>query len=152
MGLIFAHRKSYLTFSIQFNVMKKLVLVLLLIVVVGAACKRRLECVAGFGGALTLVVYPQHNGSSVYSRDAYRDTAFIKFNTLTAPPDSVFYDLIVFGNAGENHVNVPNLKCGNYYVHVTGYDTVTQQRVTGSFPVNTTQQTGEQNVVVPVNQ
>lgn len=132
--------------------MKKSILVLSLLALLGSSCKRKEICVGGLGGDLTLVLFPQHHGKAIYSQDTVRDTAFVKFNTQDAPAVGVPYDLIVYGVAGENHVNVHNLKCGDYYVYMTGYDSSIQQRVKGAIPVSTSQKTGELDVVVPVSE
>lgn len=132
--------------------MKKSVLALSLLVLVGASCKKKDECKGGSGGNLTLVLFPQHHGKVIYSQDAYRDTAYIKYNSLNAPAAGTSYDEVVVGEAGENHIHVPNLKCGDYYVFVTGFDTSAQQRVKGAIPVTTSQSSGELDVNVPVSE
>lgn len=115
--------------------------------------KKKDECKAGKGGSLTFVVFPQHHGASVVSRDNYRDTVYIKYNTSDAPGTNPSnYDLVVFGEENENHIHVPEMGCGNYYIYAVGYDTMIQQRVKGGIPFSTSQKSGEIDINVPVSE
>jgi hypothetical protein len=125
--------------------------VLLLLAATFTACKKKATCTAGHGGNLELVLFPQHHAKPIFSQDAYRDTAYIKFNTQDAPGTSD-YDLVIAGEAGEEHIHIPGMKCGSYYIYCTGYDTSIHQRVKGGIPYNTSQTSGEIDINVPVSE
>jgi hypothetical protein len=113
------------------------------------------ECKAGKGGDLTLRLEAQHHAIPIYSSIAYRDTAYIKFEATDFPgPNPSSYDMVVVGNANENFVNVSGLKCGQYYVMMTGFDTsaVWNVRVIGGLPINISEKSGTKTLVVPVNE
>lgn len=118
-----------------------------------AACNRSDDsgCVAGTGGDLTLVVFPQHHGKPIPNKANYLDTVFVKFNTQDAPSDGV-YDKYFVGEAGEDHIHLTGLKCGNYYLFGTGYDTTINQRVKGGIPYTTEQSSGEVDLNLPVTE
>jgi hypothetical protein len=116
------------------------------------SCNKDETCKAGKGGNLTLVVYPQHHGESIFSQDNYRDTVYIKYNTNDAPGTGSSYDLTVVGEENENHVHIPDMGCGSYYIYAVGYDTMINQRVKGGIPFNTTQKNGEITIKVPVTE
>jgi len=118
-----------------------------------SGCEEDDKCTAGTGGNLTLVVRPQHHGTTIPNQDAYRDTIMIKFNTQEFPganPSS--YDLVVVGDSGEDHVHVEGLTCGDYYIYAVGLDTAIMAQVFGGMPYSTDQTSGELNVNVPVKE
>lgn len=100
------------------------------------SCKEKCD-EAGTGGSITIVAFPQHHEKPIISQPNYLDSAFVKFNTQifpgTTPSD---YDLVLAGEEGEDHVHIENLKCGDYYIYMTGWDTSINQRVTGGIPYN----------------
>jgi hypothetical protein len=115
------------------------------------SCKKDDNCNAGTGGNLTLVIFPEHHGESIYSQGNYRDTVYIKFNTQEFPgtnPSS--YDLIAVGDSGENHVHVHGLTCGDYYIYAVGIDTSLGERVFGGRPFSTSETSGELSIDVAV--
>lgn len=121
-----------------------------------SSCTKEKECtVAGTGGDVTLILQPQHHGNPIYGSASHRDTAFIKFNTSTFPGgDAHNYDLMQIGNAGEDFVKVPGLKCGQYVIFIDAYDTSAAWhiRVLGGIPLYFTETSGEKTVVVPVTE
>jgi hypothetical protein len=131
-----------------------IVFVLLLIVVIfTVSCEK--DCAAGSGGDVTLVLKPMHHNYEIFSSATYRDTAYIKFNATNFPGvDPSLYDIVAIGNSGENFVKVNNLKCGQYFIYMTGFDTsaVWNIRVVGGIPLNFTETEGEKLVVVPVTE
>lgn len=106
---------------------------------------------AGTGGNTTLVIKPQHHGVPIYNDSAYRDTAYLKFNTQSSPGSLSAFDLAVPGiHIGEDHIEVTGLKPGKYYIVATGFDTAISQRVLGGIPYILTQASGEVIINVPV--
>ena len=117
------------------------------------ACNKKDDCVAGTGGAVTIAAFPQHHTKPIYSQATYLDSAFIKFNTQSFPGTSPSdYDLVIAGEEGEDHVHIQNLKCGDYYIYMTGWDTSINQRVTGGIPYSFSQTSGEIDLDVPVTE
>jgi hypothetical protein len=110
----------------------------------------------GVGGGISIVAYPEHHGNPIVSSAAYPDSAFIKFNAINSPGDDPSaYDLVVSGTAGENHLHIPNLKQGKYFIFCTGFDSTLppgSQRVSGGIPYTLTQSSGEAQVHVPVTE
>ena len=111
---------------------------------------------AGLGGNTTIVAKPQHHNNPIYSQANYRDTAYIKFNSLSFPGDNPSaYDLVIAGDSGSDHVQIGGLKTGNYYLYMTGLDTTLvfpDQRVKGGIPFLLNQSSGEVTVVIPVTE
>lgn len=116
---------------------------------------RKEGCEAGTGGEVTLKIMPEHHGVPIYNSQNYRDTVYVKFNATDFPgPDRSNFDLIMWGNANENFVKVSGLKCGQYYIMVSGFDTSAQWniRVVGGIPLNFSESSGEKAVTVPVTE
>ncbi|MBL0137707.1 MAG: hypothetical protein IPP86_04140 [Bacteroidetes bacterium] len=116
---------------------------------------RKEGCEAGTGGEVTLKIMPEHHGVPIYNSQNYRDTVYVKFNATDFPgPDRSNFDLIMWGNANENFVKVSGLKCGQYYIMVSGFDTSAQWniRVVGGIPLNFSESSGEKLVTVPVTE
>jgi hypothetical protein len=110
-------------------------------------------CTAGLGGGLTIVAFPKHHTKTIFNQTDYPDTVFVKFNTQDSPgPDLSSYDTFFVGEAGEDHVHLPNLKCGKYYLLATGFDTSIHQRVIGGIPFNTDLDSTEVDVNIPVTE
>jgi len=98
------------------------------------SCKDKCD-EAGTGGSFTIAAFPQHHTKPIVSQSNYVDSAFVKFNTSEFPGTSASdYDLVIAGEAGEEHVHIENLKCGDYFIYMTGFDTSINQRVTGGIP------------------
>lgn len=117
------------------------------------ACKKDVDCSAGKGGSLTIVAFPQHHGKPIYNLPNYFDTIYVKFNTKEAPGISPSnYDTYFVGQAGEDHVHMEGLKCGDYYFLGAGFDTTISQRVIGGIPFSTEQKEGEINLNIPVTE
>jgi hypothetical protein len=93
-------------------------------------------CREGTNGDATVVVFPKHHGVPVNNHVGYPDSVYVKFNTKDLPgtrPED--FDVIFVGEGREDHVHCPNLKCGNYYFYVTGYDSASNSRVVGGMHV-----------------
>ena len=88
-----------------------------------------------------MVAFPQHHSAPIISegKPGYPDSAFVKFSppsdfvTTSNPAD---YDLVLVADSGEDHVHIENLKCGDYYIFMTGWDVSNNERVKGGIPVN----------------
>ena len=107
----------------------------------------------GTGGNTTIVVKPQHHGVAIISKVGYVDSAFVKFNATNSPGTSASsYDLVIAGEEGEDHVHIPNLRPGKYYIMMTGFDSTIVQRVSGGIPYTLTQTSGEVDLAVPVTE
>lgn len=119
-----------------------------------SSCKKKDECKAGTGGSVTLKLNPQHHGVAVGGRTDYPDSAFLKFDAADFPgTNSSNYDIVAAGNGGDNYVKVSGLKCGQYFIYMTGFDTSSWHvRVVGGIPYNFSQTTGEVIVTVPVTE
>ncbi|HMT30828.1 MAG TPA: hypothetical protein PKD91_16265 [Bacteroidia bacterium] len=110
-------------------------------------------CVAGKGGAVTFILQPEHHGEAIPSTPTYPDSAWIKYNTSNFPGDNpALYDLIVVGTSGSASVTVDSMKCGNYFIYMTGFDTSIVERVRGGIPVTISVQSGNKIIKVPVTE
>ncbi len=135
--------------------MKKIIILLsaLAIILYISSCSKPNKCNAGTGGSVSFDLIPQHHGKPVPNRAAYLDSAFIKFNATDFPgasPSS--YDLVVQGNVGDLDIKVGGMQCGQYYIYMTGFDTVFHARVVGGTPVNFTDQSGEKQFIIPITE
>jgi hypothetical protein len=134
----------------------KPILFLMLLSVLSLGCSKKDEtlCVAGEGGSCDLILFPQHHDDPILSQENYLDSVFIKFNTKEFPGDDKSkYDLIIVGNVGDDNILVKGLKCGNYFIYMTGYDQSISERVKGGIPYYISEDfSGVKNVVVPVTE
>lgn len=113
------------------------------------SCKKDDKCDAGTGGNVTIVAFPKHHGKEVRPYSAW-----VKFNTNDSPGNSASnYDLIIDADTTENHIEIENLKCGDYYIFMTGYDTSTVAIVVGGTPYTVAESaSGEINLDVAVTE
>jgi len=111
-------------------------------------------CIAGSGGDVNLVLFPQHHGEAIPGMLGYVDSAFIKFNTRDFPGENPSkYDLVLTGDVGSDSVLVQGLKCGDYFLFMTGFDTSIAERVKGGIPYTIQEgASGMKNVLVPVTE
>lgn len=113
------------------------------------SCKKTEDpkCPAGSGGDVTIVAYPQHHGKAVRP---YK--VFVKYAAQDAPAMGA-YDLTKDADTTEDHIEIPGMKCGDYYIYMTGYDTAIKQLVTGGIPYTMQESaSGEVSVLVPVTE
>lgn len=103
---------------------------------------------------MTFDLVPQHHGKPVINRAPYLDSAFIKFNAVNYPgPLPSDYDLVVAGaTVGSDFINVPGMKCGQYYIYMTGFDTVFNARVVGGTPVDFSTSSGTVQFIIPITE
>ncbi len=118
-----------------------------------SSCKKEDKCIAGTGGAVTIAAFAKHHTMYIFGQPNYVDSAFVKFNTQDFPGTNPSnYDLVLAGEVGEDHVHIENLKCGDYFIYMTGFDTSINQRVTGGIPYSFTQTNGEIDLDIPVTE
>ena len=109
-------------------------------------------CSAGIGGNVTIVSFAKHNGIYIINSSTNQDTAYIKFNATTSPGLSpADYDYFYVSHEGEDHIHCEDLKCGNYFLYRTAFDTTTMTRYSGTQVINITQTTGEIDIETDVN-
>ena len=115
------------------------------------SCKKDEEdkCAAGQGGNITLVVFPKHHNKPVRPYSVW-----VKYNTLNAPGSMASnYDLVVNADTTEDHIHLKNMKCGDYYIYMNGYDTGIREAVKGGIPYTVqATATGEIDIDVPVTE
>lgn len=108
-------------------------------------------CVAGTGGDVTIIAYAKHDTTFLIDFKSHPDTAFIKFGTTKSPGTRPgIYDTFYIGLAGEDHIHCSGLKCGNYFVYRTAWDSVANLRRYGGFGISITDTSGEKVALVPV--
>ena len=98
-----------------------------------------------------------HHDKLIANDPAHLDTVYVKFNTRESPGANLSnYDATFVGKAGEDHVNVTGLKCGDYYFFGAGWDTVSSPgnkfRVTGGIAFSTGKESGEIIFTLPVSE
>lgn len=105
----------------------KRILFLLSICLLSFSCSKE-----GTGGKATVVVYPVHHSSPIINHVGYPDTVYVKFNTRDLPGTSPSdYDTYFVGDPRTDHVDCKNLRWGDYYFLVAGYDSSILSRVIG---------------------
>jgi hypothetical protein len=110
-------------------------------------------CVAGHGGKVTFVVFPEHHGKPIFSHTNYLDSVYVKYNSTEYPATGLKgFDTVFVGEVGEEHVHLVGMKCGQYYLYATGLDTTIHMRVKGGIPFKTDSTKGEIDINVPVTE
>ncbi len=123
----FTNRKSEIKMLNQVkscNAGKKLIVLFFAIAVLFpfSSCNK-----AGIGGKAIVVAIPKHHDEHIYGA-----TAYVKFDTDTEPADPINdYDLIVAGEAGEDHVHIEELQPGQYFIYCVGFDSIEAVTVKG---------------------
>ena len=93
-------------------------------------------CKAGLEGDATVVVFLKHHSTIIPNDSIWPDSVFVYFGQKELPSDyKTKYDAVFVGEAGEDHVHLPNLKCGKYYLFGSGYDNSIHQRVSGGMAI-----------------
>lgn len=115
----------------------------------GGSCGKKENCSAGTGGAATLTAYGKHHGKIVTPKSVH-----VKFNSLEFPgSDAASYDLTIAADTTEDHIEIENLKCGDYYIYMIGYDTALKETVKGGIPYTVEENaSGEINLNVPITE
>ena len=128
------------------------------VVAMSASCSKDIDipntiCNAGTGGTHTLILKPEHHGDPIPGLPGYPDSAFIKFNSNEFPGDNpALYDLVVVGEVGLSEVVISNMKCGKYFLFMTGKDESIAERVKGGIPFSVPQEPGVYTIKVPVTE
>lgn len=131
---------------------------LFILMLLTVSCKKDIDlpvdsCIAGTGGDITLILKPEHHGEPIPSIPGYPDTAMIKFNANEFPGDNPdLYDLVVVGNTGNDFVAISNLKCGQYYIFMTGFDESIAERCKGGIPVYVEETSGVKTLKIPITE
>lgn len=101
---------------------------ILLIALAGLiACKKN-----GTGGSTDVVAFTAH-----HSKPIFGSTVYVKFDARELPQDPTGnYDLVIAGEPNEDHVHIPDLLPGNYFLYATGFDSTIKQPVKGGVPLN----------------
>lgn len=134
------------------------ILLFLLLLSLTVSCKKDIDlpvdsCIAGTGGEVTLILKPEHHGEPIPSIPGYPDTAMIKFNVNEFPGDNpALYELVVVGNTGDDFVTISNLKCGQYYIFMTGFDESIAERCKGGIPVYIEETGGVKTLKIPITE
>ena len=91
---------------------------------------------AGPDGKAIVTVFPTYNDYTFINLSNYRDTVYVKYNTKIMPVNPAKnYDAFFTGSVGEDHVSCKNLKPGNYFFFITGWDTTSNLRGSAGFAV-----------------
>ncbi len=128
------------------------VLLPLTFILFSSSCNKKCKN-AGTGGEVVLVAKLQHHGFTIVNRASYLDTVYLKFNTSDSPGENLnSYDTYFVGEAGEDHVHMHGLKCGDYYIYGVGFDTAINDRVKGGIPYSFDKESGEIHLIIPVTE
>jgi len=126
-----------------------------------SSCESGDKCNAGTGGDITLILKPQHHGAAISNQPGYADSAFIKFLSYPVKnylanefpgEDASDYDMVATGTTGTAEVVVSGLRCGKYYIYMTGFDTSIVERVKGGIPIEITERNGTVVKTIPVTE
>jgi hypothetical protein len=132
---------------------------LIAVVMILNACKHKADsppappaCIAGSGGNVIMVVYANFGSTPIPNYFTHPDTAFVKFGTKTSPgtqPGN--FDIYFVSEPGEDHIHCPGLKCGDYFIYRTAWDSLANVFRYGGFGISVTDTAGEQLIHVAVN-
>jgi hypothetical protein len=140
------------------NIISSLLIIGLSVAFISISCKKKgSDCNAGTGGNLTVVAFLKHHGMVITNKAWHPDTVYVKFNAQNSPgtnPSS--YDKFFVGEAGEDHIHLEGLQCGDYYFYGTGLDTtldtIQNPHVSGGIPFSTENTSGEIDLNIPVSE
>jgi hypothetical protein len=137
--------------------MKKCTFIFIIIVVfIVNDCKHEPDpgppCIAGSGGSLSIVAYAKYGSITIPNYYTHLDTAFVKFGILSSPgTNPVNYDTYYVGDPGEDHIHCYGLKCGDYFIFRTAWDSVENVRRYGGYGVSIFDIDGGKSIIVAVN-
>jgi hypothetical protein len=131
-------------------------LTIIAVVLIVNACKHKPDisppCVAGSGGTLTIVAYAKHGSISIPNYYTHLDTAFVKFGNTSSPgTNPANYNTYYVGEPGEDHIHCYGLKCGDYYIYRTAWDSVENVSRYGGYGISISEISGDQTITVDVN-
>ncbi|MEO7174736.1 MAG: hypothetical protein ABIV51_02830 [Saprospiraceae bacterium] len=129
--------------------LKQRLLVVCVFCILWASCNDDESCKAGAGGDVTLVAFPQH-----HTKPVRPDSVYVKFDSKEFPGASPLdYDLAIAADTTEDHVFIENLKCGDYYIYMIGYDHSIIELVRGGIPYTIADNlSGEIDLDIPVTE
>lgn len=130
--------------------MMRLLILVLLATFIVTGCKKEKDCEdPGTGGYVTLVCFPQHHGDPIPGASVY-----IKFDADEFPgSNTALYEISAnAATASDDFVSISGLKCGQYYIYSTGYDSTIFDAVKGGIPYFIEQKEGTININVPVTE
>ena len=111
-----------------------------------------IPCKAGTGGNLSIVAHASYGNISIPNYSTHLDTAFVKFGTLSSPgTNPLNFDTYYVGDPGEDHIHCYGLKCGDYFIYRTAWDSVANVRRYGGYGVSITDAEGGKSIIVAVN-
>lgn len=117
-------------------------------------CKKKTTvpvCTAGTGGTMSIATFAVHNGDTMLNYEIHPDTAFIKFNATTSPGTSPSnYDTYFVSEAGEDHIHSNKLRCGDYFIYRTAYDSVANKTYHGTAVVSLSSTDTEKDIYITV--
>jgi hypothetical protein len=109
-------------------------------------------CVAGSGGYVTIVAYARHGSIFIPNYFTHLDTTFVKYGTTSSPgTDPLKYNTYYLGEPGEDHIHCYGLKCGDYFIYRTAWDSVENVRRYGGYGISISDTLGEKIAIVEVN-
>jgi hypothetical protein len=126
------------------------------VVLIVNACRHKPDmlppCVAGSGGSVMIVVYARYGNTPIPNYFTHLDIAFVKFGTTSSPgTNPVNYDIYFVSQPGEDHIHCMGLKCGDYYIYRTAWDSVANVRRYGGYGISFSETSGEKDITVSVN-
>jgi hypothetical protein len=135
---------------------KCLLIAIITVALIINACKHKPDitppCVAGSGGYVTIIAYANHGSIPIPNYYTHLDTAFIKFGTTSSPgTNPVYYDTYYVGAPGEDHIHCYGLKCGDYFIYRTAWDSVENVRRYGGYGISIYDTIGVQSIIITVN-
>ena len=134
-------------------------IIIIAVILIANACKHKEPeppvspaCVAGSGGNVTIVAYASHRGISIPNYFTHPDTAFVKFGTTTSPGTSpANFDTYYVSEPGEDHIHCAGLKCGDYFIYRTAWDSVANVVRYGGKGISFPDSTGDKVIHIEVN-
>ena len=136
----------------KIDVMRLTIIILIALFV--SSCKKKEEsCIGGANGNVSVKVYLQHTTHDVVNLKNYRDTVYIKYNVKEFPGyDLTKYDANFIGDWPGDFVNIPNLKCGDYFLYGVGWENIHGYRVAGGIPLTIEINEGTVSTTIPVSE
>lgn len=107
-------------------------------------------CKGGSGGKADITVSPYHHSKPIPGA-----TVYVKYNATELPGTSPSnFDANYTATANSLPIKCSDLKCGNYYLYVVGYDSSIMQTVKGGIGVKIKYKDRKENtnVNVPVTE
>ena len=132
----------------------KIINIIILVLIINACVHKPdiVQCIAGPGGNSSIVAYAAHGNIPIPNYYTHLDTAFVKFGTLSSPgtkPEN--YDTYYVSDPGEDHIHCYGLKCGNYFIYRTAWDSVSNVSLYGGYGTSISDPEGGKSIIVAVN-